>query len=155
MAALGVNTFFSGNSAESLAVNEMLHKNSHWVASGQVNGNFEVNEGDGATATAIGELAKKDVTISTTWKTVDNQTISEFYANLVSEVGSERRLSKTNIEYHSTLTQDLFERSQAVSGVNLDEEMTNLIKYQHSYIAAAKLITTADQMLQTLLGIKQ
>lgn len=155
MAALGVNTFFSGNSAESLAVNEMLHKNSHWVASGQVNGNFEVNEGDGATATAIGELAKKDVTISTTWKTVDNQTISEFYANLVSEVGSERRLSKTNSEYHSTLTQDLFERSQAVSGVNLDEEMTNLIKYQHSYIAAAKLITTADQMLQTLLGIKQ
>ena len=155
MAALGVNTFFSGNSAESLAVNEMLHKNSHWVASGQVNGNFEVNEGDAATATAIGELAKKDVTISTTWKTVDNQTISEFYANLVSEVGSERRLSKTNSEYHSTLTQDLFERSQAVSGVNLDEEMTNLIKYQHSYIAAAKLITTADQMLQTLLGIKQ
>ena len=155
MAALGVNTFFSGNSAESLAVNEMLHKNSHWVASGQVNGNFEVNEGDGVTATAIGELAKKDVTISTTWKTVDNQTISEFYANLVSEVGSERRLSKTNSEYHSTLTQDLFERSQAVSGVNLDEEMTNLIKYQHSYIAAAKLITTADQMLQTLLGIKQ
>ena len=155
MAALGLNTFFSGNSAESLAVNEMLHKNSHWVASGQVNGNFEVNEGDAATATAIGELAKKDVTISTTWKTVDNQTISEFYANLVSEVGSERRLSKTNSEYHSTLTQDLFERSQAVSGVNLDEEMTNLIKYQHSYIAAAKLITTADQMLQTLLGIKQ
>ena len=155
MAALGLNTFFSGNSAESLAVNEMLHKNSHWVASGQVNGNFEVNEGDGVTATAIGELAKKDVTISTTWKTVDNQTISEFYANLVSEVGSERRLSKTNSEYHSTLTQDLFERSQAVSGVNLDEEMTNLIKYQHSYIAAAKLITTADQMLQTLLGIKQ
>ena len=73
----------------------------------------------------------------------------------MSEVGSERRLSKTNSEYHSTLTQDLFERSQAVSGVNLDEEMTNLIKYQHSYIAAAKLITTADQMLQTLLGIKQ
>ena len=35
------------------------------------------------------------------------------------------------------------------------EEMANLIKYQHSYTAAAKLITTADQMLQTLLGLKQ
>jgi flagellar hook-associated protein 1 FlgK len=32
--------------------------------------------------------------------------------------------------------------------------MTNLIKYQHAYTAAAKLITTADQMLQTLLGLK-
>ena len=39
--------------------------------------------------------------------------------------------------------------------MNLDEEMANLIKYQHSYTAAAKLITTADQMLQTLLGLKE
>ena len=43
----------------------------------------------------------------------------------------------------------------SVSGVNLDEELTNLIKYQSSYVAAAKLITTADQMLETLLGLKQ
>ena len=155
MAALGLNTFFSGNSAETLAVNEMLHMNTDWVASGQVNGDHEINAGDPITAQGIGALANKDVVISTVWKTIDNQTISEFYANLVSEVGSERRLSKTNSEYHDTLTQDLFERSQSVSGVNLDEELTNLIKYQHSYTAAAKLITTADQMLQTLLGIKQ
>lgn len=155
MAALGLNTFFSGNSAETLAVNQMLHMNTAWVASGQVNGDHEINVGDPITAQGIGELANKDVVISTVWKTVDNQTISEFYANLVSEVGSERRLSKTNSEYHDTLTQDIFSRSQSVSGVSLDEELTNLIKYQHSYTAAAKLITTADQMLQTLLGIKQ
>ena len=43
----------------------------------------------------------------------------------------------------------------SVSGVNLDEELANLIKYQSSYTAAAKLITTADQMLETLLGLKQ
>jgi flagellar hook-associated protein 1 FlgK len=38
--------------------------------------------------------------------------------------------------------------------VNLDEEMSDLIKYQASYTAAAKLITTADQMLQTILSLK-
>lgn len=43
----------------------------------------------------------------------------------------------------------------AVSKVSIDEEMTNLIKYQTSYGAAAKVITTVDQMMQTLLGIKQ
>ena len=53
------------------------------------------------------------------------------------------------------MTNDLAERTASVSGVNMDEEMSNLIKYQHSYTAAAKLITTADQMLQTLLGLKQ
>ena len=43
----------------------------------------------------------------------------------------------------------------SVSKVSIDEEMTNLIKYQTSYGAAAKVITTIDQMMQTLLGIKQ
>jgi flagellar hook-associated protein 1 FlgK len=43
----------------------------------------------------------------------------------------------------------------SVSGVNMDEEMTNLIKYQTSYGAAAKIITTVNAMMETLLGIKQ
>ncbi len=44
---------------------------------------------------------------------------------------------------------------KSVSKVSIDEEMTNLIKYQTSYSAAAKVITTVDKMMQTLLGIKQ
>lgn len=155
MAALGINTFFSGDSADNLAVNGQVHSNANLIASGQVNGQHQANAGDNATATAIGKLADKKITISTLWKTVDNQSISEYYANLVTTVGSDRRLSKTNSEYHSALTNDLAERTASVSGVNMDEEMSNLIKFQHSYTAAAKLITTADQMLQTLLGLKQ
>lgn len=155
MAALGINTFFSGDSADSMAVNSQVHSNTNLIASGQVNGQHQANAGDNATATAIGKLADKKITISTLWKTVDNQSISEYYANLVTTVGADRRLSKTNSEYHSALTNDLAERTASVSGVNMDEEMSNLIKFQHSYTAAAKLITTADQMLQTLLGLKQ
>jgi len=53
------------------------------------------------------------------------------------------QFNAVEIEYFST------------SKVSIDEEMTNLIKYQTSYGAAAKIITTIDQMMQTLLGIKQ
>ncbi|MDE7241448.1 flagellar hook-associated protein FlgK [Desulfovibrio sp.] len=155
MAALGINTFFSGSTASDIAVNTQVHSNTHLIASGQVNGQSQINAGDNITATAIGKLIDKPVTISTLWKTVDNQTISQYYANLVTTVGADRRLSKTNTEYHTALTEDLSERVESVTGVNMDEEMSNLIKYQHSYTAAAKLITTADQMLQTLLGLKQ
>lgn len=155
MAALGINTFFSGSTASDIAVNSQVHSNTHLIASGQVNGQSQINAGDNITATAIGKLIDKPVTISTLWKTVDNQTISQYYANLVTTVGADRRLSKTNTEYHTALTEDLSERVESVTGVNMDEEMSNLIKYQHSYTAAAKLITTADQMLQTLLGLKQ
>lgn len=133
----------------------MVHLDTNFIAAGAVNGQFQVNVGDNITATAIGKLVDKPVTISTMWKTVNNQTIGQFYANLVTTVGSDRRLSKTNTEYHTALTNDLFDRTQAVTGVNMDEEMSNLIKFQHSYTAAAKMITTADQMLQTLLGLKQ
>ena len=155
MAALGVNTFFTGTDASNIAVSSQLHDNVNYVAAGQVNGQQQINTGDNVTATAIGKLATTNVTISTSWKTSSNQTIGQYYASLVTTVGADTRLAKTNSEYHEALTSDLSEQVSSASGVNLDEEMANLIKYQHSYTAAAKLITTADQMLQTLLGLKQ
>lgn len=155
MAALGVNTFFTGTTASNIATSKQLHDNENYIAAGQVNGQQQINKGDNATATAIGKLASTNVTISTAWKTTSNQTIGQYYASLVTTVGADTRLAKTNSEYHKALTSDLSEQVSSASGVNLDEEMANLIKYQHSYTAAAKLITTADQMLQTLLGLKQ
>ena len=155
MAALGVNTFFTGTTASNIATSKQLHDNENYIAAGQVNGQQQINKGDNATATAIGKLASTNVTISTAWKTTSNQTIGQYYASLVTTVGADTRFAKTNSEYHKALTSDLSEQVSSASGVNLDEEMANLIKYQHSYTAAAKLITTADQMLQTLLGLKQ
>ncbi len=155
MAALGVNTFFTGTTASNIATSKQLHDNENYIAAGQVNGQQQINKGDNATATAIGKLASTNVTISTAWKTTSNQTIGQYYASLVTTVGADTRLAKTNSEYHKALTSDLSAQVSSASGVNLDEEMASLIKYQHSYTAAAKLITTADQMLQTLLGLKQ
>ncbi len=155
MAALGMNTFFTGTDASTIAVNSQLHSNVNYIAAGQVNGQQQINVGDNANATSIGKLADTNVTISTVWKTTTNQTLSQYYASLVTTVGADTRLAKTNSEYHATLTSDLDTQVSSASGVNLDEEMANLIKFQHSYTAAAKLITTADQMLQTLLGLKQ
>ena len=155
MAALGINTFFTGSDARTIAVNSQLHSNVNYIAAGQVNGQQQINKGDNSNATAIGKLADTNVTISTVWKTTTNQTMSQYYASLVTTVGADTRLAKTNSEYHKTLTDDLNTQVSSASGVNLDEEMANLIKFQHSYTAAAKLITTADQMLQTLLGLKQ
>jgi len=155
MAALGVNTFFTGTDASNIAVDSQLHNDVTYIAAGQVNGQQQINKGDNVTATAIGKLADTAVTISTMWKTTSNQTMAQYYASLVTTVGADSRLAKTNSEYHAALSSDLSEQVSSMTGVNLDEEMANLIKYQHSYTAAAKLITTADQMLQTLLGIKQ
>jgi flagellar hook-associated protein 1 FlgK len=155
LAALGINTFFSGYDAETIAVNSQLHTNTNLVNSGQIDGQHQANVGDPITAQNIAALIDKQVTISPMWKSSKTQTLSEYYANLVTTVGADRRLSQTNLEYNTALSDDLAAQVAGVTGVNMDEEMANLIKYQHSYTAAAKLITTADQMLQTLLGLKE
>ena len=155
MAALGINTFFQGTTAQNIAVTTEVHSDLNRISAGAVNGANEVNPGDNAAATSIGALLTQKVNISTVWKTSGNQTLSEFYSSLVSTVGADTRTAKTNSDYNKALTNDLDDRQASISGVNLDEEMAALIKFQHSYTAAAKLITTADQMLQTLLGLKQ
>ena len=57
-------------------------------------------------------------------------------------------------ENNEMIVNQLTETRDNISSVSIDEEMTNLIKYQHAYAAAAKLIATADEMLRTLLEVK-
>lgn len=155
MAALGLNTFFQGDSASNISVNTDLHSQPNRINAGAVNGANEINVGDASLAKSISALTKQNVSISTVWKTSSKQTLQEYYSGVVATVGADTRTAKTNRDYNVALATDLDDRQASIAGVNIDEEMANLIKFQHSYTAAAKLITTADQMLQTLLGLKQ
>ena len=56
-------------------------------------------------------------------------------------------------ESQGDLVRQLGNIKESISGVSLDEEMANMIKYQQAYNAAAKLITKSDEMLQTLIGM--
>ncbi len=154
MAALGLNTFFTGGNAGDMGLNAAVVQNSDFINAGKINANSAVNPGDNAVALDMVKLATKTVDFSTTWSHA-HQTLGNYYGTLVGLVGSEVRTVATNADYTEALANDLQEKTQAISGVNLDEEMTLLIKFQHSYTAAAKLITTADEMLQTLLSLKQ
>lgn len=78
---------------------------------------------------------------------------ADFYQSIVSDVGVAAGSAKTSVAAQSTLVDQLEQRRQEVSGVNLDEEAANLIKYQKSYEAAAKMISIADDLLTTLLNM--
>lgn len=85
--------------------------------------------------------------------TADNSmTFNEAYGNIISDVGG-----KTSIaQVRQTASQNLLNQSSAwresISGVNLDEEAANLIKFQQSYSAAARIITTSQTIFDTLLS---
>ena len=156
MAGLGLNTFFSGDSSTNIGVNAAIVQDLRKICAGAINGGYEGNEGDNAISKAIASLATKQVDIpGTSFSKGYTGTLSGYYSSLVSKVGTDTATARFNGTFQRTMANDLDDRQQALSGVNLDEEMSNLIKFQNSYKAAAKLISTADQMFQTLLGLKQ
>ena len=153
-AALGINTFFTGSGADDIGLNAVVANDPDYLAVGHVNGAGELNPGDNTTALSLYALRDADVTISSVTEGTTRTTLLDYYNSLVGNVGTDTSTAKFNTNYYSTLSSELNDRQQEVSGVNLDEEMTDLIKYQASYTAAAKLISTADEMLQTILSLK-
>ncbi len=79
------------------------------------------------------------------------QDYNDYYGAIVRDVGNEVLKSDAYYNHQSNMMVQLENQRESVSGVSLDEEMINLIKFQNAYTAAAKLITTADEMMQTVL----
>jgi flagellar hook-associated protein 1 FlgK len=155
LAALGLNTFFSGAGPTDITVRDEIVLNQNLINAGQLDGTGQSNAGDAQTALQIARLADQKVTF-TSWAGVESrQSIGNYYGALVANVGGKTANSEFQETSATIIAGELADRQSEVSGVNLDEEMSNLIKFQASYKAAAKLITTADQMLQTLLSLKQ
>ena len=147
--ALGVNTFFSGTGNATIGINETIQNNISLIASGRVDEFGEMQAGDNVAALELADLkdAKFQIRDQLT-------TISESYNTLVSNIGATAYDITRSHDFNQSLYNDIQTQRDMVSAVNLDEEMANLIKFQYMYQAAAKLITTADEMLQTLLAIK-
>jgi flagellar hook-associated protein 1 FlgK len=153
-AALGINTFFTGDNADTFAVRDELFTDINLINAGRLNGAGEINKGDNITALEIAGLATKQVSLGMYPDRPTTQTLADYYGAVVTRVGSDTMSTKFVSASETAMATDLYNRQEEISGVNLDEEMSNLIRFQASYKAAAKLITTADEMLQTLLSLK-
>lgn len=80
-------------------------------------------------------------------------TISNVYGELVADIGSRTRQSELNRDAQQTILQQAEARRDAISGVNLDEETADLLRFQQAYQASAQVIATADELFQVLLGV--
>lgn len=145
----GLSRFFDGNSAKSIALN-------HGIATDPttIRGYKSPVSGDNQMALAMVELQFSKVTFKN-GSEVYTDTLYGNYDTLVTRVGT-----KTNsvILSNDTITAQynaIKQEHDSISKVSIDEELANLIRYQTSYGAAAKVITTVDQMMTTLLGLKQ
>lgn len=75
------------------------------------------------------------------------------YRQLVVGLGVEAQSANRRVEIQSAITSQIDMSRESQSGVNIDEEMTNLVMYQHAYNAAARFVAAVDETLQTLIGM--
>ena len=77
------------------------------------------------------------------------------YGAMVSDVGNQTNIAQVNLDARQGLTDQLRAVQQSESGVNLDEEAANLIRFQQFYQANARVIDTASTIFDTILGLKR
>jgi flagellar hook-associated protein 1 FlgK len=85
--------------------------------------------------------------------TISGTTFNGYYDDMVSQVGLDVKSSGNTVTQDQAFSNQLSTLRDSNSGVSLDEELTNLVQYQHSYQASSKLITTATAMMDTVLGL--
>ena len=74
------------------------------------------------------------------------------YTTLVGSVGSASALAQQQQTTQDSVTAGVDQLRQSASGVNMDEEVTNMMTFQHAYGAASRVLTTMDSMLDTLIN---
>ncbi len=74
------------------------------------------------------------------------------YASFISSVGSDVQSTESTEQISQSVLNAIDDQRKSVSGVSLDEEMTNLVEFQRGYQASARMLTTIDQMLDTLIN---
>lgn len=137
--------FFTGTNAADIAVNRaLLEQPALLQAAGQPNA-----PGDNQVALALAQLAGQR------HADLGHQTFSQFYAQTVARLGQGLDWTNRALADQEAVEKMLLRQRDAISGVSVDEEMTDLIKFQKAFEASAKLIATLDEMLSTVVNMKR
>ena len=84
-----------------------------------------------------------------------SSTFEEFYLKGIGKIGARAKESKVNEEHSLGILAQNKELRERVSGVSIDEETANMIRFQHAFDASARVMSVADEMFKTVLGIKK
>jgi len=142
LASIGINTLFTGSDSSDIQINSVVKQNQQFLATGQGGG-----PSDGSNAVLLAAVAEKPI------EGLGNISLDDFYEKVISNVtqasASEEALSEGALAFRESL---LGQREQ-FSGVSIDEETINVLKYQRAYQAAARIVSTIDELFTILINI--
>ena len=136
--------FFTGTDASNIAVNPVVVADPSTVAAAS---DLAGVPGGNGNAIAIANL-RDALTMNGGTATYD-----DYYNSMISNIGIKTAEAQFNHDFHKDALQQFENFKDSVSGVSLDEEMINMVKFQQAYQASAKIITTVDEMLTVLMNM--
>lgn len=125
-------------------INSAVEADPHLIAAAQ---NASAAPGDNRNAQALAALQ------TSAQAALGNVTFKDYFVRLISDVGQQVQTSQDTQAFQQALFDQTQVRRESLSGVNIDEEVTNLIKFQRAFEAASRLISVGDEMYETVLGM--
>jgi flagellar hook-associated protein 1 FlgK len=146
---IGLSQFLEGDSAANIGVVDTYLEDAD-----KLNGFSAPIDGNNDVANDMIQLQYETFDFNRKNGSTITESIEGFYRFVTTEIATDGESIASNYETSYSLYNTINSEFQSISGVNIDEELTDLMKYQTAYSANAKVITTIEQMLTTLLGIK-
>ena len=134
------------NPSAYIEVNPAIKNDVMSVAAGYMDAAGKVPTGDGRAAVEIASIRNSSVMVGSM------KTFDDYFADTVTNVGLKGEQAETNLLSQNAIMDDLRNLRDSISGVNIDEELSEIMKFQHGYNAAAKFITVWDDLLDTVIN---
>jgi flagellar hook-associated protein 1 FlgK len=142
LSAAGINTFFTGDSASTIDVNQLIVKDPRLFA---------------ASLTGLGNGTQNAVAMAQAFEdplaSLGGKSLKETYEDMIVRVTQDVSLQNGKSEGLQNFYQTLQAKSLAVTGVNMDEEAVKMLFFQRIYQANSRLIQTSNEMLETLVQL--
>ncbi|WP_102273787.1 flagellar hook-associated protein FlgK [Cytobacillus massiliigabonensis] len=139
----------TGNYAQLIKVNADIIKNPSLIAAGEKSG----ASGDNGNAQELADLKTKNFSSYLTGNPGKlSGSLDTFYSGIIGKLGVDSQKAIKNTENTAILADAVDVNRQSVSAVSMDEEMSNMIKFQHAYNASARNITVVDEMLDKIIN---
>jgi len=132
--------FFDSYSSGVLKLNPAIVSDTNKIAVSS-----DGTSGNGDIAVNIADLSSKAL--------INGQTLQDNYSSLISQIGTKKQFADQSLTATSLIQQQLANQKSSTSGVSVDEEMSNILMYQRSYEASAKMVNVANECLQTLIAM--
>jgi flagellar hook-associated protein 1 len=138
---------FSGTNAMDIMVSDAITNETSGLNKIAASSNWDTTAvGNGEVALKMAQVKQEKLLMSNT------ATMGEFIGSMVADLGSCTSIAKIKADHQAVLINNLDNRRESICGVSMDEEMTNMVKFQHGYNAAAKIISTMDEMLDVVIN---